>query len=321
MNIEAFSRSKYKNGTKPGDDIILIEPDTLLAVFDGATDPTGAFYNGESSGRIAARSAAQCTARLAASGKLVSAAGREIFQALSDSVRDAAIERNIAHPPSTTAAIVVSAGDHFRLLALGDTGIRINGETIYQHHKLIDTVSTAARIAVHGILSDRMNNSDEAEMATRRVIFDGLDAAVQTGRLTAQEASTAIAASVAAAGTAPEIAETFLKGGIRTQFHYANSTQPLGYASINGKDITVDGLTDVLLSKNDVASIEIFSDGYVSIPTNGIRVGDWEKEFERVETVDFHKTGAFPAVKGSTSVESCDDRTILCAILPRSLTS
>jgi hypothetical protein len=78
-------------------------------------------------------------------------------------------------------------------------------------------------------------------------------------------------------------------------------------------------LTDVLLSKNDVTSIEIFSDGYVSIPTSGIRVGDWEKEFERVETVDFHKTGAFPAVKGSTSVESCDDRTILSATLPRSV--
>lgn len=317
MNIEAFSRSKYKNSTKPGDDVILIEPDTLLAVFDGATDPTGAFYDGESSGRIAARSAAQATARLAASGKLASASSQEIFQVLSDSVRDAAIERHIAHPPSTTAAIVVSTRDHFRLLALGDTGIRINGEVIYQHHKLIDTVSTAARIAVHGILSDRMDNSDEAEMATRKVIFEGLDAAVETGRLTAEDASSAIAAAVSAAATSPEIAATFLKGGIRMQFHYANSTEALGYASINGKEIIVDGITDVLLPKAEVESIEIFSDGYVSIPATGIRVGDWEKEFERVEVVDFHKTGAFPAVKGSTSVESCDDRTILCAILPR----
>lgn len=316
MNIEAFSRSKYKNSSKPGDDVILIEPDTLLAVFDGATDPTGAFYNGESSGRIAARSAAQATSRLAASGKLISASSREIFQALSDAVRDAAIERNIAHPPSTTAAIVTSAGDHLRLLALGDTGIRINGEIIYQHHKLIDTVSTAARIAVHGILSGRMDNSDDAEMATRKVIFDGLDAAVESGRLTAEDASSAIAAAVSAAGTSPEIAATFLKGGIRTQFHYANSTQPLGYASINGKDIIADGITDVLLPKTEVRSIEIFSDGYVSIPTGGVQVGDWEAEFERVEAADFHKTGAFPAVKGSTSAESCDDRTMLCAILP-----
>ncbi|MCQ1571632.1 protein phosphatase 2C domain-containing protein [Neorhizobium galegae] len=318
MNIEAFSRSKYKNSSKPSDDVILIEPDMLLAVFDGATDPTGAFYDGESSGRIAARSAAQCTARLAARRTLASGSSREIFQALSDSVREAAIERSIAHPPSTTAAIVVSTGDQYRLLALGDTGIRINGEVIYQHHKLIDMVSTSARIAVHGILSRRMDNSDEAEMATRKVIFDGLDTAVETGRLTAADASAAIAAAVSAAGTSAEIATKFLKGGIRTQFHFANSTDALGYASINGKDIILEGITDVLLPKDEVKSIEIFSDGYVSIPTDGIHVSDWEKEFERVEVVDFHKTGAFPAVKGSTSFESCDDRTVLCAVLPRS---
>ncbi len=317
MNIEAFSRSKYKSAAKPGDDVILIEPDSVLAVFDGATDPTGAFYDGESSGRIAARSAAQRTAQLALSGQLQTASSREIFQSLSDSVRNAAIERNIAHPPSTTAAIVVRSTEHYRLLALGDTGIRINGKTVYQHHKLIDTVSTAARIAVHGILSGKMGDADEAEMATRKVVFDGLDAAVESARLTGEEAATAIAAAVAAAKTPLDVAAKFLKGGIRTQFHYANSACDMGYASINGKDIITDGVTDILLPKDEVESIEIFSDGYVSIPADGIHASDWEREFERVEAIDFHKTGAFPAVKGSTSFESCDDRTIVCAIPPR----
>lgn len=316
MNIEAFSRSKYKTSRKPGDDVILIEPDSLLAVFDGATDPTGAFYDGESSGRIAARSAAQCTSRLAASGELAAASSREIFQALSDSVREVAIERKIAHPPSTTAAIVVNTGKYFRLLALGDTGIRINGEIVYQHHKLIDTVSTTARIAVHKILSERSDINDDVELATRSVIFDGLEAAVVTGRLTAADASKAIAAAVAAAATSPDVVVDFLKGGIRTQFHYANSGGALGYASINGKDIILDGTTDILLPKDQVKSIEIFSDGYVSIPADGIHVDDWEREFSRVEAADFHKTGTFPAVKGSTSFENCDDRTILCALPP-----
>lgn len=318
MNIEAFSRSKYKSGAKPGDDVMLIEPDGLLAVFDGATDPTGAFYNGESSGRIAARSAARRTVQLAASGKLANAPAQEIFQALSDGVRDAAIERNIAHPPSTTAAIVISTGDQYRLLALGDTGIRINGKIIYQHHKLIDTVSTKARIAIHGILSHKIADADQAETATRKVIFDGLETAVGSGRLSKSDAEEAIAAAVAAAGISVDIAAQFLKGGIRTQFHYANSNRPLGYASINGKDVILDGTTDVLLPKADVASIEIFSDGYVSIPGTGVHVADWESEFERVEVADFHKTGAFPAVKGSTSSENCDDRTIVCAIPARS---
>ncbi len=317
MNIDAFSRSKYKNSAKPGDDVILIEPDRVLAVFDGATDPTGAFYNGESSGRIAARSAAQRTAQLSVSGRLIDAPDYEIFQALSDGVRDAAHEYNIAHPPSTTAAIVVCAPDHFRVLALGDTGIRINGKTIYQHHKLIDTVSTAARVAIYGILASKTGNGDEVEMATRRIIFDGLDAAIGAGQLTSSEMADVIAAAVATASVSEETAAGFLKGGIRTQFTYTNVGGMLGYASINGKPVILSGATDVRLPRGEVESIEIFSDGYVSIPSSGIHVADWEREFERVEALDFHKTGPFPTVKGSTSRENCDDRTVVCAIPAR----
>lgn len=313
MNIDAFSRSKYKHGNKPGDDVILIEPDRVLAVFDGATDPTGAFYDGESSGRIAARGAANRTSQLSASGQLENATAREIFQALSDSVREAAIERNIAHPPSTTAAIAVITAQHVRLLALGDTGIRINGAVIYQHHKLIDAVSTAARVAVHGILSRTISDPDQTEMATRKVIFDGLDAAVESGRLTKSDSDQTLAAAVSAAEISSDVAAEFLKGGIRTQFHHANSSGPLGYASINGETIILDGITDVRLPKAEVKSIELFSDGYVSIPS-GVHTSDWEAEFKRVELADFHKTGAFPSVKGSTSAEHCDDRTIVCAI-------
>lgn len=314
MNIDAFSRSKYKSDAKPGDDVILIEPDAVMAVFDGATDPTGAFYNGESSGRIAARSAARRTAELSVAGRLADAPAQEIFQSLSDSVRDIAIERQIAHPPSTTAAIVVNAGDHYRLLALGDTGIRINGKTIYQHHKLIDTVSTAARVTVHGMLTKKIGDTDETEMKTRKVIYSGLDAAVATGQLTAEEARDVVAAAMTAAEVSEEVAGGFLRGGIRTQFNHANATGPLGYASINGKQITMDGTTDLRLPKSDVESIEIFSDGYVSIPSSGVHVTDWEKEFEEVELSDFHKTGKFPSVKGSTSTENCDDRTVICAV-------
>ncbi len=317
MNIEAFSRSKYKDMGKPGDDVIFIEPDGVLAVFDGATDPTGAFYNGESSGRIAARSAARRAAQLAASGMLLEAPGREIFQALSDSVRDAAIVHSIAHPPSTTAAIVAIAPDHYRLLALGDTGIRLNGKDIYQHHKLIDVVSTAARVAVHGFISRKIADPDIAEMTTRKVIFNGLDAAVSGGQITASEADDAIAAAVSAANVTRDVAGEFLGGGIKTQFHRANAEGPLGFASINGKGIILEGTTDLRIPREQVRSIEIFSDGYVSIPESGVEIADWEREFERAERVDFHKTSAFPAVKGSTSLESCDDRTVISAISGR----
>lgn len=313
MNIEAFSRSKYKNSTKPGDDVILIEPDQVLAVFDGATDPTGAFYNGESSGRIAARSAARCVADMLARGTLDETPAEMIFQEISTSVKTAAQEHNVAHPASTTAALAVKCGDMYRILALGDTGVRLNGTKVLQHHKIIDTVSTAARIQVHKTLSPRMDESDDVEFATRQTIFLGLEAAIETGKLTRQEAELAMEAATQASGLPQSVIAEFLSGGIRTQFHYANADHLLGFASLNGGQVIANGMTDLTIPAAELESIEIFSDGYISIPTSGIRCADWEAEFTRVETEDFHKTGTFPAVKGSTSSETCDDRTVISA--------
>jgi hypothetical protein len=89
----------------------------------------------------------------------------------------------------------------------------------------------------------------------------------------------------------------------------------LGFASLNGKDMIMDGIADFTLPKSDVQSLEIFSDGYLTQPS-GVRVADWEQEFARVEALDFHKTAAYPAVKGSTTREFCDDRTIVSIFRP-----
>ncbi|SHN07979.1 protein phosphatase 2C domain-containing protein [Roseibium suaedae] len=313
MNIEAISRSKYKTGNRPGDDLILIEPDQVLAVFDGATDPTGADYQGESSGRIAARAAARCISDLRAKNALDTGSAGSIFQAISDAVKAAAEDCRIAHPPSTTAAIAVKGKDSVRILALGDTGVRINGKSVYQHHKIIDTVSTAARISVFKTLTSRMGVTDEAEYATRRTIFLGLAASIDEGRLNQEESSEAMEAAARASGLDLGLIADFLMGGIRTQFHYANAHHQLGYASLNGSAVLSEGVTDIRLPVGEIETIEIFSDGYVSIPSTGATCADWEAEFARVEQADFHKTGLFPAVKGSTSVETCDDRTVISA--------
>ncbi|TYC63097.1 hypothetical protein FMN63_29010 [Stappia sp. BW2] len=311
MNIEAISRSKYKTGNRPGDDLILIEPDQVLAVFDGATDPTGADYQGESSGRIAARAAARCISGLRAKNALERDSAASIFQAISDAVKSAAADCRATHPPSTTAAIAVKGKDTVRILALGDSGIRINGKSVFQHHKIIDTVSTAARISVFKSATARMSAADDAEYATRRTIFLGLAASIDEGRLTREEAEDAMEAATRVSGLDRGLVSEFLLGGIRSQFHYANARHDLGYASLNGGEIQGDGMTDLRLPVSEIRTIEIFSDGYVSIPESGTTCSDWEAEFARVEQEDFHKTGLFPAVKGSTTLETCDDRTVI----------
>lgn len=314
MNIASFSQSKYKNAATPGDDVAILLPGRVLAVFDGATDPTGANYGGLSSGRIAALAAANAVAEMSIQGILQNCEAAALFQTISDILKKEAERINASHPPSTTLAIVADMGDSFRLLLAGDSGVRINGSRLLQHAKLIDRVSTSARIHVFKQLFASHGDGDAAEAKTRATIFSGLRAAVKAGIMSGADAEKVIITAAAASGLQNEIeaVEEFLMGGIRVQPHYANRQgHVLGYASINGGMVMEEGTVDLSLAKDTVNSLEIFTDGYLSLPT-GIDVADWEAEFARVETADFHKLNEYPSVKGSTSSEFSDDRTVVC---------
>ncbi|GGA38501.1 hypothetical protein [Pelagibacterium lentulum] len=312
MNIELFSHSKYKFPGKVGDDTALIIPDLVYAVFDGATDPTGATYQGQSGGRIAARTAAATIARLASQGALADMPLGDVLQAISDDVLAAARRYGATHPPSTTAAIALDMGEYFRIILAGDTGIRINGSALYQHHKLIDAVSNSARIAIFKHLAGQNECRDAVEMETRSIVFNGLDWAVQRQILSGELAEKIIADAGRAVGHNNEPAiERFLSGGIRIQPGFANNGATiLGFASLNGGKVLLDGTRDFKVEKATLKSLEIFSDGYLTQP-KGTMIADWETEFALVEKADFHKIDAYPSVKGSTTSEFCDDRTVL----------
>ncbi|TRA87327.1 hypothetical protein EXN24_18320 [Rhizobium rhizogenes] len=314
MNIASFSQSKYKNAATPGDDVALIIPGRVLAVFDGATDPTGASYGGLSSGRIAALAAANAVAKMGLDGTLETIAAPKLFQNISDILKQEAERINARHPPSTTLAIVADLGDSFRLLLAGDSGVRINGSRLLQHAKLIDKVSTSARILVFKQLFAALRDGDAAEARTRATIFSGLRSAVENGIMTAQEAENVVIAAARMSGLESDIeaVEEFLMGGIRVQPQFANRQgHVLGYASVNGGTVIEEGTVDLSIAKDTLVSLEIFSDGYLSLPA-GTDIADWEAEFDRVETADFHKINEYPSVKGSTSSEFSDDRTVVC---------
>ena len=50
MQIEATSISKYRSGQRLGDDVILIIPGCVYAVFDGATDARDTVIDGTPAG-------------------------------------------------------------------------------------------------------------------------------------------------------------------------------------------------------------------------------------------------------------------------------
>lgn len=62
--------------------------------------------------------------------------------------------------------------------------------------------------------------------------------------------------------------------------------------------------------KRDITSIEIFSDGYPSLPAVP-SVAAWEAAFRSAETEDFSKIGRYAAVKGSTTTQFHDDRSVV----------
>jgi hypothetical protein len=238
----------------------------------------------------------------------------ELFQNISDILKKEAERINASHPPSTTLAIVADNGDSFRLLLAGDSGVRINGTRLLQHAKLIDKVSTSARILVFKQLFAVLKDGDAAETRTRATIFSGLRSAIENGIMTAREAEGVVIAAAGMSGLENDIeaVEEFLMGGIRVQPQFANRQgHVLGYASVNGGKVIEEGTVDLRIAKDTLVSLEIFSDGYLSLPV-GTDIADWEAEFARVEAADFHKLNDYPSVKGSTTTEFSDDRTVVC---------
>lgn len=314
MKIEVFSASKYKADRREGDDIALCLPGRLYAVFDGATDALGTRVNGESVGRIAARTVADVFLATALDPVLVAAEGSAIIKRAEAALGAVNAELKLPIPASTTIAAVFDRGDTFRLLILGDSAVRINGTRIISRLKIIDDVSSAARIAIFRILRRRIADPDQLERQTRQAILLGLTQAVETGLLSSGEAERVVA-DVIAMPRHVKLAEdirAFLHGGIRSQYTHANNPgSALGYASMNGTRTDLRDLTDITLTRNEVHTLELYTDGYFSRPMD-VSVAAWEREFNRIERADFHKINRFRAVKGSTTTEFSDDRSVIC---------
>ena len=313
MRIELINQSKYRDGTRIGDDVPLVFPGRVFGVFDGATDPRGTMVEGIGAGRLAALTVARDIADLSACPDLPNLPGDEIVASLSRGLAARTGPLDLPIPPSTTLAVALDFGDRWRFVLLGDTGIRLNGTEVLRREKIIDDVSTAARVAVFNLLRARAEDPDMAERATRRAILLGLDRAVDEAVLTRAVADDIVAGAISANGMdhCADTVAAFLGGGLQTQFRYGNSTgSPLCFDTMNGTTPQLGHIVDEVRPKAEVRSIEIFSDGYPDLPAM-VSTAGWETAFHDAERTDFHKIGRFATVKGSTSDEFFDDRTVL----------
>jgi hypothetical protein len=317
MNIESFSAAKFRDLSRPGDDILVVLPQCLYAVFDGATDTAGVSVQGESPGRLAARQAALAMVRYATEPDHVPAPAQALMQAMNQSIaRGLAAAGAGPVRAGTTVAMVEDAGDQLHFLIVGDSGIRINGGELLRMHKDVDLIYSAGRGAVFRLLQARGWAGDALEQQTRQLVFKGL-AQADPALLAASEVAQLLA--LAQAACAPrlqpdaiaQVPPLLLAGIAGGQYGYCNRVgHSLGYAVLDGTHTQGPDVLSLSRRKSEVHSIELFTDGYLSCPA-GTTVRDWEDEFFRVEAEDFHKCGAFAGVKGSTSTQFSDDRSVL----------
>lgn len=314
MQISSLTLPKDRSLRVPNDDTVLILPD-LLGLFDGATSPQGKNKSGSSSGRLASQSAALAVAQLALEEALTDLPPSAIFAPISARIGEASRRHGMEGKPSTTMALAVFGPEEVRLILVGDSAIRVNGSQLIQKKKPIDDVSTQSRLAVHAILSRRHEDTDKVEHLSRFVAFEGYAEALAQGILTGPEVAQIREDMVVrfADRSDPETVQGFLDLGIRSQFRLANRRDhPLGYSTLNSDETSLTDIIDIRLPLSNLNSIELFTDGYFQIP-DAIGIADWENAFALSEAEDFHKTRRFANVKGSTSREFADDRSIIVA--------
>lgn len=100
-------------------------------------------------------------------------------------------------------------------------------------------------------------------------------------------------------------ARDFIFPLLKHQYRFSNDARhSLGYGDINGNSVPRKFIKTYSFSVDEVKKIEIFSDGYFSIP-KGTQLHHWEQEWLKVEQEDPDKWKKYPSTK------SKDDRTIM----------
>lgn len=337
MHLEAFSVAKDPQRPERNEDRFGVRSGRYYLVIDGVTDKSGVpLPDGSSRGQEAGRLIARTVAALDDEGLLSTVPvaaflGRleETFQARYRELGEleaAAADPNFRYAAQLALAVEGRAGgpDAWRLLVIGDCGIRVDGLRSLGGSQAAEAVLAAWRgLVVRDVLS-RGWSVEEALACGRHYCLEG------TGRfepawekvlsLNDWERLRAVAASELAVhlegfpdGTLSEV----LHGGVKGAARYRNDVGPLGQPCVDGFPVPEEKVVEerVAIEPGDgrgAASLELYTDGYFGTPVDhAARLADWEDHFARVEREDPYKIGSHPATKGSSPGAFTDDRTVL----------
>lgn len=333
MLLEAFSQGKKFGHPEANEDSFVAIPGAGYAVIDGVTDRNGTRYGGMLSGQFASRVVQQATERFLVDQQRPGARNgmryegpRAFIDYLTGALHAAyceegalaAVEADWKVRAGCTVVAAMQISDRLEIVAVGDSGIRVNGDDLLWVLKPLDDVTSILRRETWRYFGAAGLPAQRCDELAGFMTWRGTQHQVPSSE-TAEPAVVseierrALAACKAHLPQAPE-AELMLliQHGIEHgQGEFQNVTDKwLGYGGLDGFHVPDRYIEHRSYALSDIETLELFSDGYFE-PAKAFGVGQWEASFRAVEERDPHKIDRYISTKGTTAAALTDDRTYL----------
>lgn len=330
--LEAFTLGKKFGHPETNEDSLVVMPNMGYAVIDGVTDRNGTRYGGMLSGQYASRTVQRAIeVFLLAQGQrdkpdlqfqgaqhFVDYLGAAIHAGYVEHGALAAVEADWKLRGGCTVMAAMLIGDRLEVVAVGDSGIRINGHDTLQVLKPLDDVTAILRREAWHYFAALGHSIQECDKFSSAMTWQGTQnqlpgAVTANPEIVATIETRALTACRAHLPAVPEHELLLLiqHGIAHGQGKFQNITEPvLGYGGIDGFAVPNRYVETRSYALADIETIELFSDGYFK-PGTGFGVASWEAAFDEVEAEDIHKIGRYMSTKGTTASQLTDDRSYL----------
>lgn len=332
--LEAFSMGKRRDDPTTNEDSFVIMPGIGYAVFDGVTDRNGTLYDGMLSGRYASGLMKRATEKFflkladlperGASTDTIYKGPEAFVDYLSDQLQQGYVRHGMLEAARAdwklragcTMVAAFNIGTRLEIIAVGDSGIRINGTDTLQILKPLDDVMGIVRRQTWRLFEARGHSPEACDRIAAGVTWPGTANQAPENEAADPETirqieSRALAECCARFPDVPhnEFMELIRHGIANGQGNFQNvDDRRLGYGGLDGFKVPACHIESRSLDLADIRTMELFSDGYFK-PGEKFGVAAWEKAFEEVEKIDPHKLGPYLSTKGTKENVLTDDRT------------
>jgi hypothetical protein len=282
--LEAYSLGKKLGAPEANEDSLVIMPNLGYAVIDGVTDRNGTRYGGMLSGQFASRTVKRAIEKFllaqgdASQPELQFAGGQHFVDYLGAAIFDGYVANDAVEAVTNdwkqrggcTVMAAIIVGDRLEVVAVGDSGLRINGSDVLQVLKPLDDVTAIMRRETWQYFLALGRDIETCDRLAASITWQGTrhqPVGVETAdpAILAELEARSLKACRAHLPDVPisEI-EALVHGGIcYAQGDFQNVTEPvLGYGGLDGFAVPGRYVETRSYSLADVETIELFSDGY-----------------------------------------------------------